>query len=71
MNTYYRVNSSSAITEHAQLYAGGSMLVRPNDPECERVWPTSEWSQAMTKLGGRVFRRTIIVVSDWEEVHAS
>lgn len=63
--------SDQEITEHAQLMAGGSMCVRPNDPECELIWSTDDWAQSMIRIGGKVFRRTIIVVSDWEEITES
>jgi hypothetical protein len=56
------------ITEHAQLYSGGSMLVRPNDPELDALWPIENWIEVQSRSGGWVFRRRIIVVSDWEEV---
>jgi len=52
--------------EHAQLYSGGSMLVRP--ATYDLVYPLDEWIEHSTRHGGRVFRRTILVIEDWHEV---
>lgn len=58
----------SEVVEHAILYAGGSMLVRPNDPEVERIYPLTEWIHGERRSGGKVYRRTVVVVEDWQEV---
>lgn len=60
--------SEQPVEEYAQLYSGGSMLVRPDDSEIERIFPLADWIKAGTRGGGRVFRRVITVVEDWEEV---
>lgn len=60
--------STEEVTEHAILFSGGGMLVRPNDPEVERIFPLGDWIHASTRHGGRVFRRVITVVEDWTEV---
>lgn len=62
------MTAEETITEHAQLYAGGSMLVWPDHPELLRIFPLEERIQAGQRGGGRVFRRTVIVVEDWTEV---
>lgn len=54
--------------EHAEGYRSGSMLVRPDDAHTERVWPLTEWIPDKQEHGGRVYRRTIVVVEDWREV---
>jgi hypothetical protein len=54
--------------EHAILYSGGSMLVRPNDPGVEAVWPLADWIRAHRRNGGRVYRRRVVVVEDWQEM---
>jgi len=56
------------IVEYAQLYAGGGMLVRYQDPEIERIYPLATWIEYQTRFGGRVYRRRIIVVKDWTRV---
>lgn len=38
-------------------------------PEIERIYPLAEWI-VHTQLGGKVYRRRVIVVDDWEEVPA-
>jgi len=50
------------------LFSGGSMLVRPDDPEVERIFPLADWIPASQRFGGKVYRRVITVVEDWEEV---
>lgn len=56
---------ANAITEHAVLYAGGSMLVRPQFPELEDIFPLEKWIVAEQKSGAKVYRRRVIVVDDW------
>ena len=57
-----------AITEHGQLYSGGGYLTRNPAPEIERIFPLADWIRAGQDNGGKVWRRRIIVVDDWEEV---
>lgn len=59
---------STEVTEHATRTKGGTMHVRYTSPDIERVYPLAEWLEHMTEDGGKVYRRTIVVVSDWEEV---
>lgn len=54
--------------EHAQLCAGDSMLVRSPHPEIERVAPLVERIRAKQRLGGKIYRRRIVVLEDWTEV---
>jgi hypothetical protein len=56
------------VTEHATGMSGGGMNVRPDDPEIERVYPLAVWIAHRQRDGGRVYRRRIVVVDDWEEV---
>jgi hypothetical protein len=53
------------MVEYAVLYAGGSMLVRPND--IESIYPLEQWLPNQKIMGGKVYRRTILIVEDWEE----
>ena len=57
------------VTEYAVVMSGGSMQVRPNDPEIDRIYPLADWISHMTQNGGKVCRRVVRVVSDWEEVN--
>lgn len=59
------------VVEYAQLFAGGSMLVRPNDAEVDKLWSVEEWTKVMIEQGSHVYQRTVIVVSDWKEVRLS
>lgn len=54
--------------EHAQLMSDGGMHVRWDDPEAERIYPLNKWIKGNSRGGGRVFRRTIVVIEDWTEV---
>jgi hypothetical protein len=59
---------SDEVEEYGQLMSGGGFHVRNNHPEIERIFPLAEWIKANTRGGGRVYRRVITVVEDWEEV---
>jgi hypothetical protein len=50
------------IVEHATKSKGGTMFVRPQG--IEQYYPLADY----IKNEGTVYRRTVIVVSDWEEV---
>lgn len=56
------------ITEHAQRDAGGSMLVRNPHPDIERIWPVADWIRDQQRMGGKIYRRRIVVLKDWTEV---
>lgn len=56
------------VEEYAQLYTSGAMLVRNDHPEIDLIFPLGDWIRASTRHGGRVFRRVITVVEDWQEV---
>jgi hypothetical protein len=50
------------LTEYATTSKGGTMFVRPQG--IEEYYPLADY----VKNEGKVYRRTVIVVSDWEEV---
>lgn len=54
--------------EHAVEMSGGGYHVRCDDPEIETVYPLAKWIEAQSRFGGKVYRRTIIVLDDWQEV---
>lgn len=54
------------VVEHGQLYAGGPILVRPLS--WDDAYPLAEWIRHKSRHGGKVLRRTVIVVEDWAEV---
>lgn len=56
------------VVEHAIQMSSGAMQVRCDDPEIEEIFPLAEWIRAQQRFGGKVYRRTVIVVDDWEEV---
>jgi hypothetical protein len=56
------------VREHAVGMSGGSMQVRPNDPEAEEEYPLSRWIANHQRNGGKVYTRLIIAVEDWREV---
>lgn len=59
---------SYTITEHATAFKSGDMKIRCDDPEVEEVYPLARWIVHQQRYGGRVYRRRVIVVDDWEEV---
>lgn len=63
-----RPTAGYELTEYAIRMSGGGMHVRNPAPEIVRVYPLAEWIEGETRLGGHVYRRRVIVVSDWEEV---
>ena len=59
---------SEPVTEHGLLMSGGGMQVRNDAPEIEKIYPLEEWIVHNQRFGGKVYRRRVIVVEDWEEV---
>lgn len=55
------------VTEHAREMTGGWNL-RRDEPLTESVYPLAQWIRHGQENGGKVYRRRIIVVDDWEEV---
>jgi hypothetical protein len=56
------------VVEHAIQLSSGAMCVRFQHPDIERIFPLAEWIKSEQRFGGRVFRRVVVVVEDWEEV---
>ena len=56
------------VVEHAQLMSGGGMCVRNPHPDIDRIFPLAEWIDHHTRHGGKVYRRTVVVIEDWTEV---
>lgn len=65
---WFHFAMSEVVTEYALLMSGGSMQVRNPDPEIERIYPVALWIEHEARLTHHVYRRRVIVVSDWEEV---
>jgi hypothetical protein len=58
------------ITEYAEGYRSGAMLVRPSYPELEDIYPLKTWMEVQRREGAKVHRRRIIVIEDWIKVDA-
>jgi len=56
------------VTEYAIQMSSGAMQVRNGEPYVERVYPLADWIAHGQENGGKVYRRRVIVVDDWEEV---
>lgn len=56
------------VTEYAQQMGSGEYRVRW--PGADKVYPLAEWIADRREDGGKVYRRCIIVVEDWQEVDA-
>lgn len=54
--------------EYAILMANGDMQIRNPDPEVDRIFPLADWIKSRQRFGGKIYRRTIYVVENWEEV---
>lgn len=54
--------------EYGQLYSGGGYLTFNDSPVIEKIWPLADRIKAGQRSGGRVYRRRIVVIEDWEEV---
>lgn len=61
-------NDNPIITEHAILMSGGSMQVFNNDTENEDTYPLADRIRFRQRFGGKVYRRRVIVVDEWEEL---
>jgi hypothetical protein len=51
-------------TEYAQEYSGGSLLLLEDHPS----YPLERRIEHAQKFGGRIYKRLVLVISDWEEV---
>jgi hypothetical protein len=60
--------SGPPVVEHALGYKSGDMQVRASGPDVEEAYPLDRWISNNQRLGGKVHRRTVIVVEDWVEV---
>lgn len=58
----------ACVTEHAREMTGSHWLLRRDEPLTEKVYPLAAWIAQGQENGGKVYRRRIIVVADWEEV---
>jgi hypothetical protein len=61
-------DDGSAEVEYGQLMSGGGFQTFNSDPEIEQIYPMADRIKAGQRFGGKVYRRTIIVLQDWEEV---
>lgn len=59
---------NSEETEYGQLYSDGSMLLWSQSDDVLKVYPLDEQIEHAQRRGGKVYRRRVIVVGDWEEV---
>jgi hypothetical protein len=59
------------VVEHAIEMSGGGMHIRYDHPDIERIFPLADWIKSQQRFGGKVWRRTVIVVEDWHEVAAA
>lgn len=60
--------TTEPIVEYASEYTGKSMLIRYCDEQVESIYPLKDWIRNQQRFGGKVYRRKIIVIDDWEEV---
>jgi hypothetical protein len=51
-------------TEYGQEYSGGSLLLLEDHPS----YPLERRIEHAKKFGGRIYKRLVLVISDWEEV---
>jgi hypothetical protein len=57
-------------TEYAIAYIGGAKLLHPPAPKTGKPVPIGQWVAAQLATGAFVYRREIVVVTDWEQVTA-
>lgn len=57
------------VTEHAVRMTDGSMCVRSQHPDIERIYPLAMWIRGQIEVNRtHVYRRRVVVVDDWVEV---
>lgn len=56
------------VDEYGHLMSGGGVHVWPDDPEILDVYPLEKRIEHGKRHGGRVLRRRIIIVDEWEEI---
>lgn len=64
---------AEGVHEHGLEYPGGAVLVWPNDDPQNpwlRIIPLEERVRDARENGGKVLRRKVIVIQEWEEVQS-
>lgn len=56
------------VTEYAVQYTDGEMKIRNSAPEIDRIFPLADWIKSNQRNGGKVYTRTVEIVSDWKTV---
>lgn len=56
------------VVEHATMMSGGVLHIRNDHPEIERIYPLAMWLEHQIGSGATVYRREVVVVSDWSTV---
>ena len=57
-----------SVEEYGHLMSGGGVHVWPDDPEILDIYPLDKRIEHGKRHGGRVLRRRIVVLDDWEEI---
>jgi hypothetical protein len=56
------------IEEYGQLFGSGDVKLWDLSPELVEIYPMAKRIEYGKRHGGRVLRRRVIVVDEWEEV---
>jgi hypothetical protein len=64
----WNVLGLAPVTEHAEGWRSGDMKIRYTDPDVDRIYPLSKWRYHIHRQGGRVYRRTVLVLDDWTQL---
>lgn len=62
---------SEPVTEYASPLTSGDMQVWNTDAETEEIYHVASRVAHQTRFGGKVYRRTVVVVENWTEVTAA
>lgn len=56
------------VEEYGHLMSGGGVQAWPDAPEILAIYPLAKRIEHGKRNGGRVLRRRIIVIDEWEEI---
>lgn len=59
------------VVEYGVLYSGGDYLIRSHEEWIERIYPLADYIEHGLRNGGKVGKRTIVILEDWELITGS
>lgn len=68
MSETAEAGAGETAVEYANEMSGGGLHVWNTEPDILEIYPLADKIRHGLRHGGKVYRRRVIVVEDWEEV---